>query len=92
MPERPEPDLLAKEFQRERSIRRTAQVLSAKRESIHKDLHQLIAHLTLLLPSAQLSQKGNDSNYDLLQAALDRLGDDAFAQLILQVLQELGQH
>ncbi len=91
MSDRPEPDLLSKEFKRERFIRRTAQVLAVKRESIHKDLKQLIAHLTLLLPSAQIAQEGSDSNYDLLQSALDRLGDDTFAQLILQLLQELGQ-
>lgn len=91
MSNHPEPDLLAKQFKRERSIRRTTQVLKVKKESIRKDLQQLISHLTLLLPSAHLTSKDNESNLDLLQAALDRLGDDAFAQLLLQVLQEIGK-
>lgn len=87
----PEPNLLAKQFKRERSIRRTTQVLKVKKDSIRKDLKQLISHLTLLLPSEHLTPKENESNLDLLQAALDRLGDDAFAQLLLQVLQEIGK-
>lgn len=85
----PERDLLTKQFERERSIRRTTQVLKVKREAIRKDIQQLISHLTLLLPSAHFTRGDNDSNLDLLQSALDRLGDDAFAQLIMQVLQEV---
>jgi hypothetical protein len=91
MPNHPEPDLVAKQFKRELSIRRTTQVLKVKRESIRKDIQQLISHLTLLLPSTQLTQKESESNLDLLQAALDRLGDDAFSQLILQILQEIAK-
>ena len=84
-----EPDLVTKEFTRERHIRRTARVLATKRDSIHKDIQQLIAHLTLLLPSSKLTHNGDESHGDLLQSALDRIGDDTFTQLILQILQEI---
>lgn len=86
-----EPDLITKEFTRERHIRRTAKVLATKRDTIHKDIQQLIAHLGLLLPSHKLVNHGDNSHGDLLQSALDRLGDETFTQLILQILQEIGQ-
>lgn len=86
-----ERDLVTRQFTRERHIRRTARVLATKRDSIHKDIQQLIAHLSLLLPSSKIASHGDESHSDLLQSALDRLGDDTFTQLIIQVLQDIGQ-
>jgi hypothetical protein len=86
-----EPDLITKEFTRERHIRRTAKVLATKRDTIHKDIQQLIAHLGLLLPCQSTASYGDDSHGDLLQSALDRLGDETFSQFILQILQEISK-
>lgn len=81
MCDRPEPDSLMAEFVRERSIRRTVKVLEAKRKRIREELEQLIQHLDLLVPSSATSS-------DLLQEAVGRIGDDAFGQLLLQLMQE----
>ncbi|WP_254657999.1 hypothetical protein [Pleurocapsa sp. PCC 7327] len=69
------------EFVRERSIRRTVKVLEAKRKRIREELEQLIQHLDLLVPSSATSS-------DLLQEAIQRIGDDAFSQLLMQLMQE----
>lgn len=87
MSESPDQDILSTEFCRERSVRRTATVLEAKRQRIRDEIQQLISHVALLVPAGT---KMNDSySYaDLLQDAAKRLGDDAFAQLLVQILQE----
>ncbi|AFY78487.1 MAG: hypothetical protein IGR93_20015 [Hydrococcus sp. C42_A2020_068] len=81
MCDRSEPDSLMTEFVRERSIRRTVKVLEAKRKRIREELEQLIQHLDLLVPSSATSS-------DLLQEAIQRIGDDAFSQLLMQLMQE----
>jgi hypothetical protein len=81
MCDRPEPDSLMTEFVRERSIRRTVKVLEGKRKRIREELEQLIQHLDLLVPSSATPS-------DLLQEAVERIGDDAFGQLLLQLMQE----
>jgi hypothetical protein len=83
----PEPDALLNEFRRERSIRRTVTVLEAKRKRIRQELQQLVRHIALLVPAAE-SKSVNQSQSDLLAEAAKRLGDEAFAQLLLQILQE----
>lgn len=82
----PEPDALLTEFRRERSVRRTVTVLEAKRKRIRQELRQLIQHLALLIPAEPLVADRPQS--DLLQEAAKRLGDEAFAELLLQILQE----
>ena len=87
------PDLnaLSYEFRRERSVRRTLLVLEAKHRSIKSDLQRLVKHLNFLIPSSQ----GNDSqgnvieNLEVLEEALGRMEDEAFAQLMLRLLHEL---
>jgi hypothetical protein len=74
---------------RECSIRRTVKVLEAKRRSIREELEQLVLHIALLVPLSGVSNRSTESYADLLQDAVKQLGDDAFAQLLLQVLQEL---
>jgi hypothetical protein len=90
MDNRPTPDALLREFRRERSIRRAVTVLEAKRKHIREELEQLIQHITLLIPLASVSPTTPNSRAELLQDALERLGDDAFAQLLLQILQDYG--
>ena len=90
MAELPERDGLLTEFIRERSVRRTVTVLEAKRKRIRDELQQLVSHITLLVPLAAISRNSTDANPDVLQEALARLGDEAFAQLLLQILQEIN--
>jgi hypothetical protein len=85
--DRPEERTLALEFRRERAIRRTMTVLEAKRKRVRDDLDQLIAHLSLLVPADLISGADAPSSTVLADAA-ERLGDEAFAQLILQLLQQ----
>jgi hypothetical protein len=87
MCDRPESDSLMTEFSRERSIRRTVKVLEFKRKRIHEELEQLILHLALLIPSGA-SATSNTVSSELLEEAVNRIGDEAFGQLLLQILQE----
>ena len=77
------PDALAVELRRERSIRRTIKLLEVKRKEIRTDLQQFVTHLALLLPNRPVK-----SDPKLLNEAIERLGDDAFALLLSQILQE----
>lgn len=74
-------------FQRECSVRRTSRLLEAKRKRIREDLQDLVRHLGLLVPAVGLEM--NASQKEVLAEALGRLEDDTFAQLVLQITQEL---
>ena len=77
---------LIKEFNHERSIRRTVKLLENKHKRIKDDLEQLISHISLLVPIAGLS--ASDPRYnDLLIDAITRLENEPFAQLLLQLIQ-----
>jgi hypothetical protein len=89
MCDRPESDSLTTEFSRERSIRRTVKVLEFKRKRIHEELEQLILHLALLIPSIGTSATSNTVSSELLEEAVNRIGDEAFGQLLRQILQEV---
>lgn len=88
MSDHPELNELSREFHRERSIRRTLTVLEAKSKSVNNDLERLIRHLKFLLPSTANNSKQSNSHPDLelLKAALERMEDDAFAQLMLALI------
>lgn len=74
---------------KERSVSRTVEVLEAKRDCFKRDIQQLVQHLSLLVPiTGNLSSHQTEQEL-LLQEAASRLGDDAFAQFILQVLKEM---
>ena len=81
-----EPDALLQEFRRERSVRRTVNILEAKRLEIRRDLQRLITHIALLLPASAQDKINNDLPTDLLEEAAKRLGDEAFTDLLLQLL------
>ena len=83
---RPEPDPLLHEFKRERSVRRAAHILDAKRQRLRRELKELVEHLTLLVPLAGVATQ--EDYLVFVQEAASRLGDDAFAQLLLKILSE----
>ena len=88
MDDRPEPNLVSAEFYNECSVRRTARVLALKQQSIYEEIGQLLEHISLLVPSLDRpSQAHAESKMKVLEEALRRLGDPAFADLVLQVLQ-----
>ncbi|MDY6938667.1 MAG: hypothetical protein SWY16_13465 [Cyanobacteriota bacterium] len=81
------PDAISTEFRWECSTRRTARVLELKRQRILEDLRQTLEHMALIVPSPN----GGDREglpTEVLQDALERLGDDAFAEFAMQVLKQ----
>ena len=82
-----ERDDLALEFRRERSVRRAAAILEGKRRRIRADLKQLLTHIALLIPASEF--KGDrEAKLTLLEDAADRLRDENFSQLLLEILRE----
>ncbi len=61
-----------------------SRILEVKRQRIRDDLQQFVSHLGLIVPQ---SQTGNDFPSEILQDALDRLGDEVFAEFIRQIIQ-----
>ncbi|MGB0564383.1 MAG: hypothetical protein ACPGVO_21675 [Spirulinaceae cyanobacterium] len=80
-------DPLAREFRQERAVRRATLMLEAKRRRIRADLQQLVGHLSLLMPPRQAPHALGDQQ-EILESALGRLDDDAFSQLLQQILAE----
>jgi hypothetical protein len=60
-------------------------VLEVKRQRLRDDLQQLVRHLGLIVPQAETN---GDFPSEILQDALDRLGDEAFAEFVRQILQK----
>ena len=90
MSECPDLNALSHEFRKERAVRRTLLVLEAKHKSIKSDLERLIKHLNFLVPSSTGNPSQGDlgNNIEVLEAALGRMEDDAFVQLMLRLLHE----
>ncbi|MDY6782666.1 MAG: hypothetical protein SW833_09000 [Cyanobacteriota bacterium] len=84
MYDRPRNYQLADDFRRERSVRRAVTVLETKRRRIRDDIEQLISQISLLMPPSS----GDRETSALLEDAAERLGDEAFVQLLRQVWQE----
>jgi hypothetical protein len=79
-------DELLMEFHTERSIRRVAQLLQDKRSRIRDDLQQLIEHLSLFVPLS--NSKGDGAvNTEILLEAAQRLNDEVFTELLVQIIQ-----
>ncbi|MBE9115435.1 hypothetical protein IQ249_05925 [Lusitaniella coriacea LEGE 07157] len=87
MSDRQDEHELSREFRQERSVRRVVDVIETKRKRIRDDLEQLICHISLLVPCTG-ANCFSEQTYGAIEDAAHRLGDDAFAQLLLQVLQE----
>lgn len=80
-------EVFAREFRRERAIRRTLTVLATKRDRIRDELEQLIRHLSLLVPPELIESSTRQSELNVIEDAAGRLGDEEFTQLLLHVLQ-----
>ena len=83
----PSKDAIATAFRWECSTRRAARILELKRQRILDDLQQTLEHMALIVPSPN----GGDRTglpTEVLQDALERLEDDAFAEFVMQMLQE----
>ncbi len=74
----------------EKTVNRTVEVLAAKRARFREELQDLILHLGLLVPIAGNLSAKNEHHSHLLQEAVNRLGDEAFAQFLLQIIKDMG--
>lgn len=81
-------DVLLLELERERSIRRTARLLSAKRSRMRDELDRLIAHLSLLVAIPRKTAEDPQPESDILIEAAKRIDDPIFTELVVQVIQE----
>lgn len=88
MDESPKRDILLAQLERERSIRRTAKLLYAKRSRIIDELDRLISHLSLLVAVPRKTLDDPQPESDLLIEAAKRINDPIFSDLIVQVIQD----
>lgn len=88
MDESPKQDILLAELERERSIRRTARLLYAKRARIIDELERLISHLSLLVAVPRKTLEDPQPESDLLIEAAKRIDDPIFTDLIVQIIQD----
>ncbi len=83
-------DILVLELERERSIRRTARLLSAQRSRIRDELDRLISHLSLLVTVPRKTVEDPQPESALLIEAVKRIDDPVFTELLIQIIQEKG--
>ncbi len=81
-------DILLLELERERSIRRTARLLYAKRSRIRDELDRLISHLSLLVSVPRKTAEDPQPESDILIEAAKRINDPIFTDLVVQIIQE----
>lgn len=81
-----EQDVLFVEVSRERSIRRTVMLLETKRKRIRDDLTDLIRNMAFLSLPIELTKDCPEESSDILQEALSRMGDEAFARWIAETI------
>lgn len=81
-------DILLLELERERSIRRTARLLYAKRSRIWDELDRLISHLSLLVTVPRKTAEHPQPESDILIEAAKRINDPIFTDLVIQIIQE----
>lgn len=81
-------DTLLVELERERSVRRTASLLYAKRSRIRDELDRLISHLSLLVAVPRKTAEDPQPESDILIEAAKRIDDPVFTDLVIQLIQE----
>lgn len=81
-------DVLLVELERERSVRRTASLLSDKRSRIRDELDRLISHLSLLVSIPRRTAEDPQPESDILIEAARRIDDPVFTELVIQLIQE----
>lgn len=88
MEQQPQRDVLTAELARERSIRRTAGLLYAKRSRMIDELDRLISHLSLLVAVPRKTLEDPQPESDILIEAAKRIDDPIFTDLLIQIIQE----
>lgn len=81
-------DVLLLELEKERSIRRTVRLLSAKRSRMRDELDRLIAHLSLLVAIPRKTAEDPQPESDILIEAARRIDDPVFTELVVQIIRE----
>ena len=81
-------DTLLLELERERSVRRTASLLYAKRSRILDELDRLISHLSLLVSMPCKTAEDPQPESDILIEAAKRIDDPIFTDLVIQLVLE----
>lgn len=81
-------DVLVAEFWRECLIRRTCTLLEKQRQLLREDIYDLVAHIALLVLPMEFPTYKSEQYKEILIEALERLGDDAFAKLVLDVVRK----
>ena len=84
----PSRDILVLELERERSVRRTARLLSDRRSRMRDELDRLISHLSLLVAVPQKTAEDPQPASDILIEAARRINDPVFTDLVIQMIQE----
>lgn len=88
MDELPQKDVLLAELERERSIRRTARLLYAKRSRIIDELDRLVSHLSLLVSVPRKTETDPQPESDILIEAAKRIDDPVFTDLLMQIIRQ----
>ena len=81
-------DILLLELERERSVRRTASLLYAKRSRIIDELDRLISHLSLLVSVPRKTAEDPQPESDILIEAAKRIDDPIFTDMVIQLVRE----
>lgn len=81
-------DILLLELERERSIRRTASLLSARRSRMRDELDRLIAHVSLLVAMPRKTAEDPQPESDILIEAARRIDDPIFTDMVVQIVRE----
>ena len=90
MDEAPRRDVLLAELERERSIRRTARLLYAKRSRVIDEIDRLVSHLSLLVAIPRKTSEDPHPESDILIEAAKRIDDPIFTDLLIQIIQQRG--
>ena len=80
--------VLSTAFNRERSVRRAVKVLDARRQRVREDLHQLVSSIALFVLPVEFPDHAGEHYREILTEALSRLGDETFAELVLEMLKK----
>ena len=81
-------DILLLELERERSIRRTASLLSARRLRMRDELDRLIAHISLLVAVPRKTAEDPQPESAILIEAAKRIDDPIFTDMVVQLVRE----
>ncbi len=78
-------EMSIEEFWRERSVNRTLRVLETTQQRSRDELYHLINHIAQFVLPVQFPEHSTVEYGEIMQEALSRLGDEAFANWVLAV-------